>query len=721
VRVRRRRAGLVVFVLASVGASAALPPRSKHQPNTWVKLSPVPGGPPSPGMAYEASLGYDPVHRMVIRFGGHNQSGGGEQNAETWVFDPRTAQWTLKEPNTSPPGACCNQQNVFDEDQGRFVRFRAASGNHGWHWFRQNYLENSQVWNYDLGTNTWRDMRPVPGPMTYLERAAAWDSDNQVIVIFGGEGSQEGTVVYDPYANSLVRMQPPREPAPRSGGNMAYDPRLKLHILFGTQFKEDPHTWGYSLAENRWRDMAPAVQPPTDRNDPVLGYDRASKVVLAVVRVVDKSGDDDEVQAGHNETWAYDGAANTWRPMKPPQEPPAWGDRRRVMAFMPDLGLFLLENYVNPGQRVPGVEREQQIWAYRYADARTDPGPSAPTHLTVSTTADAATLRWDASPSSVGGYAVYRGEGAQPWSAGYRLIGETAGTSWRDRAATRGTVYHYFVRARGAGGRSADSTKVRAQPRIVEDAVVSVMSAREVRLDWQPPAGADVVGYTIERAPVEVLSEDQIVRLKKDTAPLSPPSVGAVRAIGSFVRLTKEPVRATTFTDAGVDLGHPARVEGEPLFTTRLRAEQLDAAGTPYRFGVFAYRVRAVNVLGVESGASPYFLTIPSAPQRLFSKEDGDRCKLRWQANPERALRGYRVYRMDGPRINGPGQPVRRLFTDPVGATELVDGAAGKDGSKRYWVVAVDALGQEGLPSAPTWHYREWRRAYQPFTSEWHQ
>ena len=24
--------------------------------------------------------------------------------------------------------------------------------------------------------------------------------------------------------------------------------------------------------------------------------------------------------------------------------------------------------------------------------------------------------------------------------------------------------------------------------------------------------------------------------------------------------------------------------------------------------------------------------------------------------------------------------------------------------TRRYWVVAVDALGQEGFPSAPTWH-----------------
>src|SRR5262249_51818808 len=65
-------------------------------------------------------------------WGGHNQGGGGEQNAETWTFDPATTRWALQEPNTSPPGVCCAQQNVFDPVGGRFLRFPAFSGSHGW-------------------------------------------------------------------------------------------------------------------------------------------------------------------------------------------------------------------------------------------------------------------------------------------------------------------------------------------------------------------------------------------------------------------------------------------------------------------------------------------------------------------------------------------------------------------------------------------------------------
>src|SRR5438105_2404275 len=148
-------------------------------PNTWVKRSPLKDAPLSPMLGYEGSFGYDPKARLLIRWAGHNQGGGGEQNAETWTFDVRTAKWTLKEPNTSPPGACCNAQNVFDPVGGRFLRFPAFSGSHGWHWFRENYLSNSSVWSYDLSTNTWRDMRPVPTPRPAPLRCASWDTDHQ--------------------------------------------------------------------------------------------------------------------------------------------------------------------------------------------------------------------------------------------------------------------------------------------------------------------------------------------------------------------------------------------------------------------------------------------------------------------------------------------------------------------------------------------------------------
>jgi hypothetical protein len=505
---------------------------------------------------------------------------------------------------------------------------------------------------------------------------------------------------------------------------MAYDAARKVHVLFGSQFGDDPHTWAYDLRKNEWRDLKPATQPPTDRNDAVLAYDAVNEVVVALVRAADKS-EGNEVVQGHLETWAFDAGKNVWKKMSLPSEPPGFRNRRRIMVAVPDQNLILVENYVNPTDRLPDAEREQQIWTYRYAAARPDKRPLPPTDVKVTTTANGATLTWKASPSKdVAHYVIYRGNREKPWEVTFIQAGAVEpgeGLRFVDPNRDPGWAWAYAVRAvtqKGDAKIASDmSVKVRTQPAVIEDGTVSVLSAKEVRLTWAPPPGGDVVGYHVERAVVEVFSDDQVLRLKKDTPPLDEPSVGALKTVGPFVRLTKEPVKEAAYTDTALDLTKPVAVEGEPVYAHRFRADQLDAQGKPYRFAVFAYRVRAVNALGVEGGPSPFWLTIPAAPQHLLAKEDGTRCHLKWRPNAEQKVR---VYRMEGPKVNGPGQPVTRLTATPVAETTFTDEKATKE-TKRYWVVAVDALGQEGLPSAPAWLYRQYRDYYAPFVGEWHQ
>ena len=54
--------------------------------------------------------------------------------------------------------------------------------------------------------------------------------------------------------------------------------------------------------------------------------------------------------------------------MSPPREPDGKSNRRRIMVAVPDLNAILMEVYVNPTERVPGVDREQQMWTYRYSN-----------------------------------------------------------------------------------------------------------------------------------------------------------------------------------------------------------------------------------------------------------------------------------------------------------------------------------------------------------------
>ena len=599
-----------------------------HPSNTWTKRTPLPTTPVSPRLGYEGACVWDGIHRVMIRYGGHNQGGGGEQGSEVWTFDPFSAKWTLKEPNTSPPGVCCNAQNVFDPTHGLYVRFPSFSGSHGWQWWREIYLNDSSVWTYDLASNTWRNRRPLPAPHVAPLRCASWDSDAQVVVVFGGEGGPRETLTYDLHRNEWRWMKPKLQPEPRSGGQMAYDTAHKVHVAFGSQFNDDPHTWLYDLQKNEWRDAKPDTMPPMDKNDAVLTYDPVRRVVLAIVKIT--TGKDEEAQ--HRlETWTYDVGANQWTKLSPAQEPDPSGNRARQLMFAPELGVAMLEN-------CPSKPREQQIWTLRLARAETNGMPVA-------------------------------------------------------------------------------APAPRSEPDIIEEAVVSVLSPTRVELTWKASADKLVAGYHIERAVAEMLSEDQLPRLKKQTPPLTEPSVGALGRIGAFARLTTEPLSATNFRDRQVDLAKPQSVSGEPIYERKFAREQFDESGRAYRYAVFAYRIRAVTASGKESGPSPPFFTIPSAPQWLFSKEDGAACQLKWSANPERALQGYRVYRMNG-RYDKDSIP--RLTSDANLSTTYRDTTAGNS-SRRYYIVAVDALGQEGFPSAPVWFEREWKQYYKPFVGEWHE
>lgn len=717
----------VVLACSITAAMAGQAPPAEHQPAdpphpvmTWVKQHPREGAAkPSPRLGYETTYGYDWLRRLLIRHAGHNQGGGGEQNAEVWTYDLDRDEWTLKEPNDAPPGTCCDQQNVFDDALRKFIRFPAFSGSHGWQSQREIYLKNSSVWTYDLDTNAWRYMRPCPEVWPSPLRGAAYDVHHQVTVVHGGEGSGHGTVVYDLYANTWTEMKP-KAPAPApniSQPGFTYDAVNRLYVLFGSQFQDDERTWAYDLPRNEWRVLPVAEHPPGRRSCPVLAADTRNGIILCSVL---RGGEKDRTL----ETWALDVARNAWTRLKLDREPDTSGSRNRVLIYLPDRNLFVLENR---------TDREQQLWTFRYADA--PPPPPRPQNLEAVTTADGAELSWQ--PPTQGAkprYNLYRGEGATPWAVEWAVIAEGLdATTFTDPKLERGKVYYYQVRPLDAQGKEGTpSFTARTQPPAAVHPCVSVLGPERVEVAWDKLDAPDIAGYHVERADVSVYSTDQLVAIKYTSGDLkevkpgerrythtSDLAVGRVKRIGQFRRLTQQPIVETSFVDETADLAAGQREPEEPaLGGSPLRPGQVDPAGKPYRFAVYAYRVRAVNRLGVESGPSPFIFTYPAAVQHVFAKEEpGGKTRLKWAPNSEKGIKGYLVYRQNG-RWNR--DPIVRLTPEPIAATEFLDETSGEI-TRRYELVAVDALGQEGEPSQPIWSRREWRAFYVPYTTEWHQ
>jgi hypothetical protein len=181
----------------------------------------------------------------------------------------------------------------------------------------------------------------------------------------------------------------------------------------------------------------------------------------------------------------------------------------------------------------------------------------------------------------------------------------------------------------------------------------------------------------------------------KDNDPEYPePVVVGVSDITGIRRLNDEPLSDPGYLDSALDLRNRGPQSGD------------------YRWAVFAYVLRAVNRLGTESGPSPYALTIPSEPRGVLLREEDDTAEIRWDPAPEESVVGYHVYKLGKSHWE-----ILRVTDEPVGEPRFRHEAGPR--TTRYWIVAVDRLGQQGAPSTPVW-YRHSR--YRDFCAgEWHQ
>jgi N-acetylneuraminic acid mutarotase len=114
--------------------------------NTWEKLENSEGQRPlsrdNPDMVYDAES-----DRMVL-YGG--EPGGNE----TWSYDYNTKTWTKMEPATVP-GKVHGQAMVYNNTADRVILFGGKIGS-------VPYKYSGLTWSYDLNTDTWENVTPLP-------------------------------------------------------------------------------------------------------------------------------------------------------------------------------------------------------------------------------------------------------------------------------------------------------------------------------------------------------------------------------------------------------------------------------------------------------------------------------------------------------------------------------------------------------------------------------
>ena len=686
-----------VLCLLAVVSTALL--ADDHPLNRWVKQSPREDA-KAPGFHYEGSGDYDPFLQRWIHHAGHD---GIPQGFHTCTFDLATGRWEQHWPANSPPGVCCvDGSNCFDLANRRLVRFPGGMLGHGYHWSRGERLKDSAVWLYDEANNEWTNMRPPPykEPEKYsrvaiggLNSSATYDPDHEVVWSFGGQssgGGKDTLWAYDAYANRLSLVRGENPPPLRDGHGIAYDSRNQRLVVFGGQYTTDERTWLFDPATNKWEGLKLEPHPPTHKvtkdysSIPRLAYDRSNGIVLCVAWLG---------ETGH-ETWALNVAKQEWKKLSPETEPDGSKSRSRNLGYDAARNLFILETSNARGN-------SPEIWTYRYQDkpAEQDELPLPPSELKLEPhDASRVKLSWKASPTAgVTQYQVIRGEGGSGWDTIHGVLDTVSGTSWIAPAPELATKTYYFaVRSLAPEGKrfGERSDRVRTEPRVSAAPAVLVRGPDQVEIRWNSPEPTDIVGYNLYRGVVHVkaIREGKPGAWSDNDPKYDAPQVVQVRDITNLTKLHEKPLTETSFSDK-IDLRQKGPEAGD------------------YGFAVYAYLLRAVNRVGRESGPSPYALTIPSEPLAVMCRENGDDAELRWNPPVEGKAAGYHVYRLEGT------WGIVRVTDKPIREATFRH-AAGKGKTGRYWVVAIDAIGQEGQPSSPAW----FNHRYEGFSEgPWHQ
>jgi hypothetical protein len=239
-----------------------------------------------PGEHHSLNMAFDPKENAVILFGGFNSES--VETDDTWKFDLETREWSDLSPAITPL-ARYGHVMVYDESIEQIVMTSGNTASHG---------HQDDTWAFNASSNTWSELATDGDPDRLKWPSMTYDNVNQKAILFGGQigdTAVSGTWIYDGSLNAWERRYPDDPPSPRINTGLAFDSSNNITVLFGgadVEFNTYSDTWTYSFENNNWTDMSevPSSPLPTPTGLPLewlalgIAAPAAAVVILLVWR-----------------------------------------------------------------------------------------------------------------------------------------------------------------------------------------------------------------------------------------------------------------------------------------------------------------------------------------------------------------------------------------------------------------------------------------------------
>jgi hypothetical protein len=335
-------AGLAVVVAAAVALPVVLLTGDNGDTSAGAATSSTTTAPTAPGTpGYPSARSLAPAvsagpGRLVMVGGveGDSRVLVGSWISETWVYLPPSNQWFLADP-TGNPEPRFGQAMAYDEQSDVVVMFGGATGQGRFCSVVRRCAseEKADTWWFFPGTGVWTQAPGSEGPSARFGATAAYDSQSDRIVVFGGARVVENQVaelyadtwVYDFDTDTWTEMAPETAPEPRAYATATFDPGLDRILLWGgsgVDAEIDGALWAYDFESDTWTEVAGADGAPPPLWDATLVY---AEVIGRSVLIGGEGPIERQIAEGITATeidlndvvWGFEGSTARWSPRDP--------------------------------------------------------------------------------------------------------------------------------------------------------------------------------------------------------------------------------------------------------------------------------------------------------------------------------------------------------------------------------------------------------------------